>query len=152
MGAEMSEHAAHTEALRKLTETRKLTGQQRDVLVQLVEMGRATSGEVLRDLEIRNINAWRGRFAELRERGLIREVGQRKCTVSGRVALVWTFTGRDKPLTSKRESRRTNGPAWKKLALAMWAIGRSNAAELGGEPLEKFTAFADQIRTLGGKP
>lgn len=69
----------------------------------LVKLGASTSGEVLSylggiDGGIDNINAWRARFTELAQRGLIREVAVRTCRISGRECIVWAPTGRDKPL------------------------------------------------------
>jgi hypothetical protein len=76
-----------------------LKGKQKRIMDLLIEMGTATSGEVL--VGVSNVNAWRGRFTELQQRGLIREVAVRPCKISGRECIVWAPTGRDKPLDAK---------------------------------------------------
>lgn len=76
-----------------------LRGKQERIMRELADLGAATSGEVLARIRgIRNVNAWRGRFTELQQRGLIREVAVRPCRISGRECIVWAPTGRDKPL------------------------------------------------------
>lgn len=96
-----------------------IRGQQERVLGSIVRRGPSTSGELLSWMEIENVNAWRARFTELQARGLIHEITQRECKITGRLAVVWDYTGRTKPLDAKR-GHRIDGKAWK--ALAMDAI------------------------------
>lgn len=112
-------------AYRQLVDSGQLVGKQRLILDALIRIGSSTSGEILDALAradggpgpISNINAWRGRFTELQGRGLIREVAQRRCKVSGRLCVVWAPTGRTKPLDRKRGARAAvPESAWKELA------------------------------------
>lgn len=91
-----------------LCATGQLKGKQEQIMRVLIGLGDATSGEVLDRIDgIRNVNAWRGRFTELQQRGLIREVAVRACRISGRECIVWAPTGRDKPLDAKAGSGGT---------------------------------------------
>lgn len=92
-------------AYRHLVKAGLLPRKQRCILAMLINMEAATSGEVLAQIRgVRNVNAWRGRFTELQQRGLIREVAVRPCKISGRECIVWAPTGRDKPLDAKAGS------------------------------------------------
>jgi len=95
-------------AYAQLVESKQLVGKQRQVMAALIERGRATSGEVLADLAVTNTNAWRARFTELAARGMIREVGERRCEITGRLCIVWEATNRTKPLDRARGARRTD--------------------------------------------
>lgn len=106
----MTAQQTSRDAYKYLVDSGLLVGKQRLLLDALIKSGPATSGEVLVALEkasgvaIRNVNAWRARFTELQGRGLIREVTQRRCKISGRICVVWAFTGRVNPLDRKRGS------------------------------------------------
>lgn len=90
-----------------------LLGKQLRIMELLVMLGAATSGEVLAKIRgVKNVNAWRGRFTELQQRGLIREVCTRRCTVSGRTCIVWAPTGRDKPLDEERGKGQPKRGRW----------------------------------------
>lgn len=112
-------------AYEHLVKTGALKGKQHQIMRELIVRGDATSGEVLAQFRgIRNVNAWRGRFTELQQRGLIREVAVRPCKISGRECIVWAPTGRDKPLdpraadgaTAQRLSRHKKGQ-WQACAM-----------------------------------
>lgn len=99
-------------AYEQLVQSGQLVGKQRLVLDALIVCGPATSGEVLYAIgsaengpNVRNVNAWRARFTELADRGLIREIGERKCKITGRRGIVWGPTDRAKPLSAKRRPR-----------------------------------------------
>lgn len=95
--------ATSREAYRQLTESGAIKGKQAEILGCVVERGPATAAEVLEGTpHDRNRNLARARFTELQDRGLIIEVGARKCKITGRTALVWEATDRTKPLNSKR--------------------------------------------------
>jgi hypothetical protein len=140
------------EAYDHLVTNKLLVGKQALIIVRLVG-GDATSGEVIAglamdfpdDRSLRNVNAWRARFTELQERGLIVEVGERECDVTGRRAIVWRFTGRTKPL--KRTRVKRGAKAWKALAMEMWsALNEHGSAGL------VLSTYSDRIRALGGHP
>lgn len=105
-------------AYEHLISTGQLRGQQQAVMAALLSLGKGTSGEVIARLGHKNVNAWRARFTELSGRGLIREVGARKCGVTGRIGVVWEPTGRDKPLHSTKGARVAAGDskAWRRVA------------------------------------
>lgn len=92
-------------AFDNLVKSGSVKGKQEEIMRVLVDLGASTSGEVLSYIDgIRNVNAWRGRFTELQQRGLIREVAVRPCRISGRECIVWAPTGRDRPLDAKAGS------------------------------------------------
>lgn len=124
-------------AFEHLKKWRLLPDKQRKVMALLVDMGSATSGEVLARIRgIRNVNAWRGRFTELAQRGLIREVAVRPCKISGRECIVWAPTGRDKPLDAKAGSGGTRH------ALSSLKKGRWQACAM------QFARVVEQLRQL----
>lgn len=97
----------------------QLKGKCMRVLNALVENGPATSGEVLNAYisGATNVNAWRGRFTELQARGLIRQIGERPCKISGRLCIVWAPTGRDTALDEGRKHVATSRAAeWQESA------------------------------------
>ena len=97
------------EAYRHLIETGQLKGRQAAALDAVIKYGPATSGEIIaKGMLGDNTNLWRSRFVDLQARGLIREVGQRPCRISGRMCLLWEATGRSKPLDVKK-GHRANG-------------------------------------------
>lgn len=101
---DMTTRETSREAYHQLVATGVLRGQQERVLSTLVRKGPSTSGELFAFMEIENVNAWRARITELQGRGLIVEVGQRKCKITGRTALVWDYSGRTKPLEAKHRT------------------------------------------------
>lgn len=88
-------------AYQQLLKTGQIRGQQGKALANIVAFGPCTSGELFFEMGIKNVNAWRARITELQSRGLIAETGQRKCKITGRLALVWEYTGRLAPLPPK---------------------------------------------------
>lgn len=100
----MTTRQTSREAYEELCKSGKLRGQQEQVLASIVRYGASTSGELLAKMEIDNVNAWRARFTELQERGIIAESGQRTCKQSGRRGVTWRFTGRTKPLEVKHRA------------------------------------------------
>lgn len=142
----MTTQSTSREAYHHLVRNNLLKGKQARCLDKLITMGGATSGEVLDALGIKNVNAWRARFTELSGRGLIVEVTQRKCKISGLVCIVWEATNRTKPLDRKR-GHRVDGKAWK--ALALEAISELEQYEpKGGKARE----FRDRATKLAGTP
>lgn len=113
----MTTRTTSREAYEQLVESGLLKCKQAKIMHVLTALGDATSGEVLQALKVRNVNAWRARFTELQARGLIVEVGTRKCVVSGRTCVVWHATDRTKPMDVARGARgkREDG-AWREMA------------------------------------
>lgn len=133
-----------SQAFEHLVATKQIRGKPAVILDRLIAIGPATSGEVLASLpDVTNINMWRARFSELQARGLIQEVGERKCRISGRPSVVWAATARTKPLNVRKGARGSDGRAWKGVAVKL-------AKELGrvspGAPA--LVAF----RKLSGRP
>lgn len=90
-------------AYQQLVDSGQLKGRQAQALNATIKHGPATSAEIIDKDDLgENVNLWRARFTELQARGLIREVGQRKCKITGHLALVWEATGRSKPLDVKK--------------------------------------------------
>lgn len=98
---DMTTRETSRKAWQELCDSRQLKGKQAKVLEHLIGMGQATSGEVIANMREANVNLYRARFTELQARGLIVEVGTRPCKISGRMALVWEFSGRTKALVPK---------------------------------------------------
>ncbi len=99
----MTTRETSRKAWREMVDSGELLGKQAAALAAVIDYGPGTSGEIIRAAKLgANTNLWRARFTELIERGLIREIGQRSCDVTGRTGLVFEFTGRTKPLTLDR--------------------------------------------------
>lgn len=96
----MTTQPTSREAYKLLVESGQLKGKQAQALEAVVRHGPATSAEIIQTLGT-NVNLWRARFTELQARGLIAQIGTRKCTITGRAAIVWQFTGRTKPLEAQ---------------------------------------------------
>jgi hypothetical protein len=149
----MTTRKTSSEAYHYLINTNLLRGKQALIIERLAIFGDATSGEVvaalaaehLTDRSLRNVNAWRARFTELQERGLIVEAGERECDVTGRRAIVWRFTGRTKPL--KRTRIKRGAKAWKALAMDLWET-LTKEVRFAGDRGD----FSVRIRSLGGHP
>lgn len=93
----MTTQPTSRESYRLLVESGALKGKQAKALDAVMRHGPATSGEIIQTLGP-NVNLWRARFTELQGKGMIVEVGQRRCTITGRTAIVWQYSGRTKPL------------------------------------------------------
>ncbi len=80
---------------------------RREVYEALFHHGPGTSAEMFSKIgEFKSnhtpITSSRSRFTELRDMGLFKEVGTRKCTVTGREAIVWDVTSQEEPDTIRR--------------------------------------------------
>lgn len=137
----------------------QLVGKQKHLLKILMLTGPATSGEIIDQIgRVKNVNAWRGRFTELQARGLIRQVGERPCKISGRLCIVWAATGRDTALDEGRKHVATSRAAewqesaqqWRGMAdllataLEQYAPDSSNGCRTA---LESYRKLAKQERT-----
>jgi hypothetical protein len=137
----------------------QLKGKCMRILSVLTEGGPATSGEVIEQFsDVKNVNAERGRFTELQARGLIRQIGERPCKVSGRLCIVWAPTGRDTALDEGRKHVATSRAAewqesarqWRDIAdLLSYALGQYAPPESHGckSALDAYRALAKQERT-----
>jgi hypothetical protein len=134
-----------------MRESGALLGNQARALEAVIDYGPATSGEIIaRGIGVAaNVNLWRARFTELAGRGLIREIGQRACTITGRTALVWEFTGRAKPLDLTRGRKITAIQRKRVLAVLTDRIEgfRVEGSDLWPEKvgLEELRAFVDAL-------
>ncbi len=118
-----------------------LKGQLVDILEHVIQHGPGTAAEILHRTKYeRNLNLSRARFTELQERGLIREIDARACKISGRHALVFEATGREKPLAAPKRIKGTKAQ-WRDLAERMIKVDKWNTEREG---------FATEIRQLGG--
>ena len=152
----MTTRETSRESYRQLVDSGQLVGKQALALDMTIRHGPGTSAEIIAHLPGDNVNLWRARFTELNARGLIREIGVRKCKVSGRSALVWEATGRTKPLDPDK-GHITSGPkAWRALAtkaveiLAASTIAGQNNANTNHLRAEQDRAIKEFGR-LGGK-
>lgn len=135
-----------------LVAAKALRGKQAEILHAIIARGPATSGEILTEFHHRNLNAWRGRVSELAARGLIREVGIRRCNLSGRLCVVWGATGRAKPLDPAKGngSRRTPKESravregWRKVAERL--AGAMPTSSIGRRGTEALAAYHRMIK------
>lgn len=100
-----------------LLSTGKLKGMQRAVATAVYQHGPGTSAEILQlsgGLD-RNRNLARARFTELRDAGILREDGARRCNVTGRTAIVWVFDP-GAPTKKKATARETIAKLHERLA------------------------------------
>jgi hypothetical protein len=133
-----------------LVATGKLKGQLAELLKMVVSSTGAPStvAELVNGTSFdENLNCTRARFTELQQRGLIREVGQRMCRVTGKLALTWSYTGRSAVLGEKRKHVKTDAKKWKAIAKAM-AI-QLKGCEVGSPNWPSYRAFVD---ANGGEP
>jgi len=77
-------------AYMELRKEGKLGARQMEVLKAFVEHGAATDLEMARKLHYGDANRLRPRRNELVAKGYLEEVGKRKCSVSKRLAYVWS--------------------------------------------------------------
>lgn len=122
-----------------------LNGRQRRALEYLIAMDTATSGEVIARMREPNVNLWRARFTELQARGLITEVGTRKCGVSGRSAIVWQFSGRTKPLEAQHRVGAAQLRDLLKRAAKLLQAHGGGAATSAAELLEEVRAAGVRV-------
>lgn len=66
--------------------------------------GPGTAGELSQHTHKQNRNNFATRLTELRHQGVVREVGERECKVTGYTAIVWEVTD-DLPVPFKRETK-----------------------------------------------
>lgn len=142
----MTTRTTSRDAFHELVRTGQLIGKQALIMNLLTAHGDATSGEVLKTLRVRNVNAWRARFTELQARGLIVEVGQRKCAVSGRRCVVWHATDRTKPMDVKRGARgKSDARTWEKMASD---LAGELSARIRGTPMDGNSPALARYREL----
>lgn len=146
------------EAYDHLVRTHQLLGRQQQALDALIQYGPGTTGEIIAAGHLgTNTNGWRARFTELHARGLIREIGRRKCNVSGFTSLVWEPTGRMTPLDPEAGHVSRGPRAWRRLADEMAKLLDEIKAPKGTCPahtimLAKRRSIAlSEYKRLGGK-
>lgn len=145
----MTTRTTSREAYEHLVMSGELLGKQARIMDRLTTVGDATSGEVLAALKVRNVNAWRARFTELQARGLIVEVGTRRCAVSGRTCVVWHATDRTKPMDVRRGARGQRGDgAWREIAARLASMLEVTAEDNAVQPLIGETQLANTRRAL----
>lgn len=122
------------EALRYITREGLLKGNQFEVYRTLCNSTPLTGAELnsmmlngRRDL----IPGFHKRLSELKDLGVVYEVEERKCRVTGRVAIAWSITDKLPKEAPKRATRPTPGDFTAAVALLEY-WGR--LAEMRGEP------------------
>lgn len=82
-------HRMHEHSLKAYTTSQTmLAGRQAEVYEWLISNGPATDREVMQGLGYRDMNAVRPRLSELIEKGMIGEVGERACEVTGKTVRI----------------------------------------------------------------
>lgn len=106
----MNTRQTSIEAFRQIKESGLLSERRLQVYEALFRHGPCTSGELFARALVGKTNLSvmtqsRARFTELRDLGVIREVGVKKCTATGRNAIVWDVTGGLPRKVAKKESK-----------------------------------------------
>lgn len=133
------------EAFEELIASGKLPAAQGKILRAIVGGPDRTSGEICAALGLDNVNAWRARFTELQARGLIVENGTRKCTITGRTAIVWRFTDRTKPLAAQNRVGTAKLRDLLKRAAKLLQAHGGGAATSAAELLEEVRAAGIRV-------
>jgi len=123
------------EAYKNLVLSGLLSERRREVYQTVYKFGPMTSGEAFsyinRNRPIGNLTQSRARFTELREMGLLKEMGTRICSVSGMTTILWDVTSRVSPITipknKKPEEPERNEPLIKFAELVREMRGFQNA-------------------------
>ena len=106
----MSVRSTSAEAYHSLEESGVLSAGRWEVYQDVFHNGPTTSGEFFARLATKSAipSQKRARFTELREMGLFKECGVRKCNVTGFSAIEWDVTERVSPLARpKRKSLKS---------------------------------------------
>ena len=105
-------HENSLKAWQQLLESGRLAGARADFYRAIAEHPRMTATELYRFHLTGYSENTRTRFGELRDLGLIREAGSRKCTITGKTATVWEITEArevgEPPRTASRLERFTD--------------------------------------------
>lgn len=103
-----------------------------------------TSAEVLSTMLSKNsaITSSRARFTELRELGVIYEVRNRKCTITGRTSIEWDLTDR-LPINIKK----TNKTKKQKKDVALKSL-RNLYKNINSNNIEDWKTLADLIKSI----
>ena len=80
-----------------------LNKNQQQVYETLFNKGSMTCSEVLQYLNLQTNQS--GRFTELKEKGVIKEVGKRECRVTGHRVYLWDVTS-ELPKTKRQRSKK----------------------------------------------
>lgn len=109
-------------AYHQLKDSGDLAKRQWEVYDLLWDYGPGTSAEIFEhtigDKQRRTLTQSRARFTELRDMGVIQELGTVECKISGRRAILWDVTGSGKalPITRKRATMRQ----WREIAYGLF--------------------------------
>lgn len=89
------------EAYWHLRDSGQLSKRRFEVYSQVFHFGPGTSAEILhyklQDKPQSTLNQSRARFTELRDMGLLKEQGDKVCSITGRRAIVWDVTSQKHP-------------------------------------------------------
>lgn len=98
------------EAYNHLKETGVLSKRRFQVYHEVFRNGPITAGEVFKYGDSHNVvkGSVCARLTELREMGLVKEVGERICRLTGKTAILWDVTSRMNPLELPRKQSKTN--------------------------------------------
>ncbi len=142
-------------AFEHLVASGALPNRRREVYAEIYKHGPGTSAEILRHrLEanpIEVLTQGRARFTELRNAGLIEELGTVECTVTGRQAILWDVTSQVTPGAFQAEAT-TRKPDAELLELARRAVRRLEEAAIDHGDLLATTAargMREELKSYG---
>jgi hypothetical protein len=117
-------------AFRQAEESGQLNGKRYEVGKAFTTFGPGTSAEVLKAAKLdKNRNLMRARVTELADLGWLKQIGARKCNVTGRKAIVWAF--------ERTEPRKnTKAPSTTKTELADYVKQLATVAEVYTNEIE----------------
>lgn len=142
-------------AFKQAEESGQLNGKRYEVALAFTKFGPGTSAEVLKAAKLdKNRNLMRARVTELADVGMLKQIDARKCNVTGRKAIVWSF----EPTTPRKN---TKAPSTTKSELAEYVAKlctylESAASVIEVEGLDDFeetravTAFIAEARAAAG--
>lgn len=141
----MSSRPTSAQALREAEANGKLNGKRYEVALAFTTYGPGTSAEVLQAAGLdRNRNLARARVTELANAGMLKEIETRRCTVTKRQAIVWSFEKCEKrtPVSAKMLAEEKRELAHALLDAAALTLGRTE----GVAPSELLPEECEDIR------
>jgi hypothetical protein len=139
------------EAYDRLIASGRLGGLHRDVVTAVYNREPCTSAEAFEEMRERGvyenpISQSRARFTELRDLGVLLELGEKICNVTGRYAIAWGLTGNPPVDKETIQPRKRKGPLFA-------VLGQSSLlADLDGHRLffEEWKA-KEYVKNNGGE-
>lgn len=127
---------------KEINESGLLSKRRLEVYNILATFGEMTSGEVfskiMKERDMNGISQSRARFTELRQMGVIEEVGTKKCRVTGHNVILWGITNQlPKKLTKKSKPKGWISIEKSKPRQSQFVLICDNRKEIDDEDLDE---------------